>query len=208
LIDTFFFDWDGTLNDSAQQSFEAFRKTFAALGIVLEREKYEQVYTPDWYTMFAQLGLSKERWADADELWMQFYDHNSARMMPGGREVLHKLEQKGYSTGIVSSGSRARIEREIEVFGLREVFQVVICGEDVVNKKPHPEGLVLAMERAKKNPNTCCYVGDCPQDVEMGRSAGMKTIGIRSRYPASRKLADARPDFCFRSLKQFMSIVR
>jgi HAD superfamily hydrolase (TIGR01509 family) len=208
LIDTFFFDWDGTLNDSAQQAFEAFQKTFAALGIALEWERYEQVYTPDWYAMFAQLGLSEERWAEADELWMQFYDHNSAHMVPGGREVLDKLGQKGYSTGIVSSGSRVRIEREIEVFGLREAFRVVICGEDVVHKKPHPEGLLLAMERAGKRPETSCYVGDCPADIEMGRSAGVKTVGIRSRYPASRKLADAGPDFCFDSLNQFMDSIR
>jgi HAD superfamily hydrolase (TIGR01509 family) len=208
LIDTFFFDWDGTLSDSAQQAFEAFRKTFAALGMPIEWEAYERVYTPDWYAMFEQLGLAKERWAEADDLWMQYYDHKAARMVPEGREVLGELQRKGYVTGIVTSGSRIRIEREIEVFGLTKILQVVICGEDVENKKPHPEGLVLAMQRAQKNPDTCCYVGDCPEDVEMGRSAGMKTVGISSRYPASRRLADARPDFCFASLKQFFNIIR
>jgi HAD superfamily hydrolase (TIGR01509 family) len=205
LIDTFFFDWDGTLNDSAQQAFEAFQKTFAALGLPIEREEYEQVYTPDWYAMFTQLGLSKERWAEADDLWMQFYDHKSARMVPDGREVLNELVRKGYATGVVTSGSRARIEREIEVFGLREVFRVVVYGEDVVNRKPHPEGLALAMERAQKKPDNCCYVGDCPQDIEMGRSAGMKTVGVRSRYPASGRLADARPDFLCNSLQEFIA---
>jgi HAD superfamily hydrolase (TIGR01509 family) len=204
LIDTFLFDWDGTLNDSARQSYEAFQKTFDVLGVPLTRETYEQVYSPDWYAMFGSLQLPREQWGEADDLWMRHYAYEDSRLVSGAREGLEALARKGHLAGLVTSGSRARILKELESFGLAGIFRVVICGEDVVNKKPHPEGLELAVERVQRTPDRCCYVGDCPEDIEMGRRAGVRTIGIRSGYPASLKLADAQPDLYFDSLQDFL----
>jgi beta-phosphoglucomutase-like phosphatase (HAD superfamily) len=79
----------------------------------------------------------------------------------------------------------------------------VIGNEDVENKKPHPEGLELAMRRLGKNHKNCCYVGDCPIDIIMGKHAGVLTIGIPGEYPASKSLRDAFPDLWFDSLPQF-----
>jgi phosphoglycolate phosphatase-like HAD superfamily hydrolase len=82
---------------------------------------------------------------------------------------------------------------------------MVICSEDVANMKPHPEGLEIAMKRLRKEPGLCCYVGDSPEDIEMGRRARVLTVGIPSRYPASRKLPASNPDLSFASLEEFMA---
>ena len=73
-----------------------------------------------------------------------------------------------------------------------------MCNEDVVNKKPHPEGLEVAMEHLNKRPETCCYVGDSAVDVEMGKRAGMQTIGIIGGYPGSKELPNTNPGFLLR----------
>jgi HAD superfamily hydrolase (TIGR01509 family) len=205
LIDTFFFDWDGTLNDSAQQAFKAMVAAFAAMGRTLEQEIYEQVYSPNWYAMFEKLRLPKELWEKADELWMQHYDYKASRLVPGARELIEELTLRGHTLGIVTSGNRERVQWEIDEFGLMHVFQAVICGEDVVNRKPHPEGLEFAMVLVKKSPECCCYVGDSPQDIEMGRRAGVRTVGIRSGYPGGQKLAQALPDRLFDSVREFIA---
>jgi HAD superfamily hydrolase (TIGR01509 family) len=207
LIDTHFFDWDGTLNDSAQQAFKAMAAAFAAMGRTLEQEIYEQVYSPNWYAMFEKLCLPKELWAKADDLWLRHYDYDASRLVPGGRELI-ELMRWGDTLGIVTSGNRERVQREIDGFGLMHAFQVVICGEDVVNRKPHPEGLELAMALVKKSPECCCYVGDSPEDIEMGRRARVQTVGIRSGYPGSRNLAQAFPELLFDSVEQFMTALK
>jgi phosphoglycolate phosphatase-like HAD superfamily hydrolase len=74
------------------------------------------------------------------------------------------------------------------------VFGVVICNESTAMKKPHPEALELAMDSLAATPDRCSYIGDSPEDVLMGKRAGVFTVGVRSSYPGSRRLASACPD--------------
>jgi HAD superfamily hydrolase (TIGR01509 family) len=205
MLNTVLFDWDGTLIDSAQQAFDAFRKSFIDLGLSLDFETYNHIYSPNWYRMYERLQLPRQRWEEADDLWLHHYAGEVPRLLSGGRSILAALIKKNYVLGIVTSGTRSRVEREIVALGLSGVFQVVICNEDVANKKPHPEGLEMALDRLQREPAACCYVGDCPDDIVMGRRANVLTIAIPSLYPASRHLGEAKPDFTFSSLSEFWS---
>jgi HAD superfamily hydrolase (TIGR01509 family) len=206
LIDTILFDWDGTLIDTAQTSFAAFRKAQADLGIPVTRDYYEQIYSPNWYTMYETLRLPREKWQAADCLWLQHYGDEIPDLVEGAKHVLDKLGRNGYCLGIVTSGSRLRVLREIKMLGLTESFGAVVCNEDVANKKPHPEGLEMAMSRMGKMREVCCYVGDSPDDVEMGKRANIHTVAVMSRYPGGPKLQNANPDFCFPSIIHLLEL--
>jgi pyrophosphatase PpaX len=94
------------------------------------------------------------------------------------------------------------VTRELKVLEIEDLFGDVVCNEDVVRKKPHPEGLRLALRHLDKKAESCCYVGDSPADMEMGKRTGGKTIGIRSGYPSSRVLPGTNPDLFFDSIIQ------
>jgi len=193
-IKTLIFDWDGTLVDSAQLGLVAFEKTFAELGFPFVHTVYEETYSPNWYCTYEALGLPKEHWQTADGLWLQHYGEQSAPLIEGVGETLLSLRAKGYDLAVVSSGSRVRVCREVEQSVLRDAFAVITCNDDVVEKKPHPEGLLLAMNRMSAAPEQCAYVGDAPEDIEMGRRGKVMTIGVRSGYPSSSRVASANPD--------------
>lgn len=201
MIDTILFDWDGTLIDTAQQAFNAFQKTFLEFGVPLDFPTYERVYSPNWRRMYEELRLPCEKWKDADDLWILYYTKENSGLMPGAKTALCELARRNYALGMVTSGTRFRVFRELDAQGLADVFRVVICGDDVVHKKPHPEGLEIAMKKLEKRAEVCCYVGDMPDDVEMGKRARVLTIEIPSRYPASRNPAGVRPDLSCDSLK-------
>ena len=193
-IENLIFDWDGTLVDSAHLGLVAFEKTFSELGVTFAHEIYEEKYSPNWYSTYEALGLPRELWQVADDLWIQYYGEQSASLIEGVGDTLLTLRRKGYRLGIVTSGSKSRVCREVEQSVLADGFAVIICNEDIVNKKPHPEGLELAMRGLNVAPSRCAYVGDAPEDIEMGRRGNVLTIGVRSAYPSSGRVLAAKPD--------------
>jgi phosphoglycolate phosphatase len=204
-INTLLFDWDGTLVDSAQLGLTAFEQSFAALGVNFDRELYRAVYSPNWYSVYEAMGLPKEKWQLADDLWVQHYGEQTAQPVPGARETISGLKQRGYRLGVVSSGSECRVAREINDLGLESFFETVVCNEQMENKKPHPEGLETAMRSLSCVSDATCYVGDSPEDIEMGKRANLFTVGVLSDYPTSWKLKSHEPDILIESLAELLN---
>jgi HAD superfamily hydrolase (TIGR01509 family) len=199
-IRTILFDWDGTLVDSATLGLTAFQKTFADLGVEFPLEIYETTYSPNWYTIYDALGVPKEKWQVVDDLWLAHYGDQLASLVDGVGETLLELRTRGYQLGVVSSGSERRISREIANSALHDCFEVVICNEHILNKKPHPEGLVLALQRVGCRSSEAAYVGDAPEDIQMGKRASVMTVGVRSAYPSSARIHAAAPDLLLESV--------
>jgi HAD superfamily hydrolase (TIGR01509 family) len=203
-INTLIFDWDGTLNDSAQSGFAAFQKSLDELGVLFTQEFYEANYSPNWYTMYETLRLPREQWQRADDLWIHHYGEAPALLVEGASETVTELHLRGYLMGIVTSGSHRRVTRELEEIGLAHMFHTVVCNEHIVNKKPHPEGLEQAMRLIGSRPAQCAYVGDAPEDIHMGKSAGTHTVAVRSAYPTSKNLLSTGPDIHLDSISELL----
>lgn len=199
-IDTLLFDWDGTLFDSAITGLAAFQRTFEDLGLVLTQEFYDLNYSPNWYTMYEALKLPPDDWKRADDLWLEHYGEQAPRMVEGAFETINELARRGYRLGVVTSGSQGRVSREIKELGLALTFEVLICNESITNKKPHPEGLEKAMLGLQRLPADCGYVGDAPEDIQMGKNARVLTVGVPSAYPTSKRLREANPDIHIESI--------
>jgi HAD superfamily hydrolase (TIGR01509 family) len=144
--------------------------------------------------MYEFLKVPRELWPKADELWTHHYGEEHPVMVVGARDTLFQLDRRGYRMGVVTSGSQRRIHREISQLGLASLFRVVVCNEDIVNKKPHPEGLIKALTTLDIASHRVCYVGDAPEDVLMGKNAQVLTVGVRSSYPSSKLLSQVGPD--------------
>jgi phosphoglycolate phosphatase-like HAD superfamily hydrolase len=106
--------------------------------------------------------------------------------------------------GIVSSGNGIRVAREIKNVGFDNVFETVVCHEQMKNRKPHPEGLETALRLMNRSREEACYIGDAPEDIEMGKRAGLLTVGVRSAYPTNWKLKGAGPDIYIESLTELL----
>jgi len=204
-ITTLLFDWDGTLVDSAQLGLIAFERSFADLGVTFDHETYRKVYSPNWYSVYTAMGLPEEKWPQADDLWISHYGEQLAQPIPGAVETIEELKRRGYRLGVVSSGTECRVVREIGELGLESFFETIICNEQMVEKKPHPEGLETALRLLGAANETTGYVGDSPEDIEMGKRAGLLTVGVRSDYPTSWKLKSHNPDIFLESISELLS---
>ena len=201
------FDWDGTLADTAEASFRCYVRMFADLGIPFDRDTYARTYSPNWHFTYRALDLPESRWAEADERWLHHFSCESmAPLIDGAREMLEALSAR-VATGIVTSGGRERVARELELHGLASHIHDFVCGTDVKEKKPHPEGLLLCMDRLRVRAGDAVYVGDSPEDVAMARAAGVKSIAVPGNYPNRDALLAAKPDVFVESLRDAMRVV-
>ena len=155
---------------------------------------YARTYAPDWYRTYEGIGLPREKWEEADARWLEIHAEEPCALRPGAAEALAKLSAARLTAGLVTSGSRARVERELELLGVREAFSLLVCGEDAVRKKPDPEALLLALTRLGMEAAEAAYVGDSPEDVLMAREAGVFAVGVEGGFPNADALREAKPD--------------
>lgn len=200
LISTILFDWDGTIVDTAQLGLNAYRKVFAEMDCEFSEEIYQASYSPNWYATYEALGLPHDKWDAADARWRFHYDRQSPTVMRDAHETVTALADAGFRLGLVSSGNDDRVTREIQQFGFAHLFEVVLCHEHITRRKPDPEGLQMALTQLGCQAAQCAYVGDAPEDIQMGKQAKVMTIAVRGNYPCSSRLASAGPDLLLDSI--------
>lgn len=188
------FDWDGTLVDSAAASLRSYVTLFGGFGIAYGPDEFERTYSPNWHRTYAALGLPEDVWDEADRRWLEIYASEANALLPGAWEILVGLREARLVQGLVTSGSRPRVETDLARLEVAGFFEVVICGGDTPHRKPHPEPLQVALERLAVAPEHAAYVGDSPEDIEMAKAAGVRAIGIPGAFPNRVALAASAPD--------------
>jgi HAD superfamily hydrolase (TIGR01549 family) len=201
------FDWDGTLIDSYHADTSAYLAMFKEMGIAWGLEELEKHYSPNWYEVYRVARLPRKLWNEADRAWRAHYAKHRPTLIAGARPILARLAG-AHPLGLVTSGDRDRVGRQLREFRLTTLFTARVCSEDTVHKKPHPEPLRLALRQMELHPSVCVYAGDAPQDVEMARSAGVRAIGVLGPFPTEKRLRAARPEFLIGSLEELPDVLK
>ncbi|MEM2874435.1 MAG: HAD family hydrolase [Candidatus Hadarchaeales archaeon] len=174
-IKAILFDLDGVLIDTVECWVRAFNDTYRKYG---QREISKDEFIREYWGHssekgFKHLGSDALSYCNArqiDNLWM-------AKPIPGAREVL-ELCSKKVKLGLVTNTPKKNTLKELEMFGLKEYFDVVVTGDDVRNKKPSPDMVIEACERLGVSVDDVVMVGDTESDLLAGKSAGCRVIGV------------------------------
>jgi beta-phosphoglucomutase len=191
------FDLDGTLIDSYDAHYEAWRSISATHGVA--------VTVDDYYSHFGRRNedLLRECWLRAgkgeltlDEIVALDHEKEAAYraivanrfpIMDGARELVASLRADGFRTAVGSSGPPANVALAIEGLGLGGLslagggFDAVVTGRDVKRSKPDPECFLLAAERMSVPPSRCVVFEDAPAGIAAAKAAGMRCIAITSK---------------------------
>lgn len=194
------FDWDGTLIDSYHADSAAYLAMFCEMGISWGLEELAKHYSPNWYDVYRAAHLPRKRWDDADRAWRKHYANHSPDLIAGARQVLSRLGRL-HNLGLVTSGDRDRVTRQLRAFRLTSVFAARVCSGDTREKKPHPAPLRLALQKLRLEPHSCVYVGDSPEDLQMAARAGVRAIAVLGPFPTEQRLRAARPEVLLRSIR-------
>jgi HAD superfamily hydrolase (TIGR01509 family) len=202
------FDWDGTLLNSHAADTAAYLAMFRAMGIPWGPAELEKHYSPNWYRVYRAAKLPRHRWKDADQAWRENYAVQRPKLIAGARRILARVGAK-HELGLVTSGDRDRVHRQLKEFGLWSTFAARVCGGDTEERKPHPAPLQLALKRMRLDPADTVYVGDAPEDLEMARSAGVRAaIAVLGPFPTEKRLRAAKPDALLDSIQELPAALK
>lgn len=96
--------------------------------------------------------------------------------------MLAALEADGAAWGIVTNKPEYLAREILPQLGWEARCAVLIGGDTLAEKKPHPLPLLVAAERIGFAVGDCVYIGDDERDIEAARAAGMASIAALWGY--------------------------
>jgi len=185
------FDLDGTLVDTAQDLAAAANRMLAEIGRPAIAEAEIRDYIGKGVVNLVQRcveatgGGSEEERHRALEVFGRHYLAGIAdrsRPYPGVVEGLAALRRAGVALGCVTNKAGNFTEALLMATGLRPYFGVVVSGDTVARKKPHPDPLLHAAGELGAAPAETLMVGDSLNDVLSARAAGCPVVVVPYGY--------------------------
>lgn len=180
-------DFDGTivdLNVNWQSVKDKISKLFSPYNIILEKEKplFDRIKSAA-----KKAGLyKKEKKAES-----VFYRKclkiiekeelsaiQKAKPVTGAKDFLRWLYDERWQFAVLSNNNSTVIKKVFKKLSL-SAPKIILGFDDVENQKPDIEGIKKIMEETKKGANECLLIGDSLADVEIGRTAGVKTYILK-----------------------------
>jgi len=200
------FDWDGTLLDSKEATLHAYKVIFQEAGIPLREEDVFKFYSPNWYKTYEALGLPEKLYSWADSRWLEVYRNQPRSFMDDAPRALQSLKGAGYTLTLLTAANRIRLEEELQSLKLEGFFHKVACMEDYKRHKPDPLPLLSLIQELGADPSQTAYIGDSPEDMEMGKKAGVFTVAVKGPYVSESALIASGPSLFVYDLGELAEI--
>ena len=203
---------DGTLLDSAEYHWLAWREALAAEGFALTRAQFESTFGQRNDTILrAYFGPDfplgeVDRIAGVKEArYRELVKTRGIDALPGVRRWLDRLHVGGWRQAVASAAPRPNVKTILDALDIADCFDAIVSAEDVGRGKPDPQVFLLAAERLGVPPARCIVVEDAPAGIEGARRAGMRSIGVLSTHASLRadltvRTLDELPDDSFERL--------
>jgi phosphoglycolate phosphatase len=112
----------------------------------------------------------------------------------GIKTLLETLVNDGWLLGVATGNSDRGLNRILDNHGLRNHF-ITLQTADRHPSKPHPSMIEMAMAEAGSARETTIMIGDTSYDIDMGRAAGCRTVGVAWGYHPADELRACGADF-------------
>lgn len=138
-----------------------------------------------------------------------YAENTSARsaLYPGVREGLDFLRGAGYPLGCVTNKAAQFTRPLLRDMGLLDYFGIVVSGDTLPEKKPHPAPLLHAAAHFGVAPAEALMIGDSVSDVQAARAAGFRIICTSYGYNHGNDIREANPDAVVDSLVDLRNLV-
>lgn len=181
---------DGVLADSEPVYHAAMQTALAPLGYEVTEKHQRDLMgrsPEDTWEYFREAfgiegSLDPVRQAYDMELQQQLSRIN--RPLPGVRDLIGALRQRGVPVAVASSSTPSWMQALLTGLGLDGAFDAVVSGAEVEHPKPAPDIYREAAARFGVSPERCIAIEDTPPGLAAANAAGMLSVQVRSSSTA------------------------
>jgi beta-phosphoglucomutase len=202
-------DVDGTLVDTAELHFRAWKELADHRGWPFSREDFHATFgrrNPEIIHLLFGARFTELETAELGEAKEELYRaaaQQGVELLPGVRPLLEHLHQAGFAQGVGSSAPRQNLELILDITDTHRYFQTVVSMEDTSRGKPDPQVFLIAAERLGVAPGRCVVMEDAVAGVQAAKAGGMKCVAVTfvGHHPEE-KLIAAGADLVARTLEE------
>ena len=208
-----FFDFDGTLADTAPGILMTMRETFKRMDIPV----------PDDDEMRATIGMlledalqllgnlddaGRDRAAALYRELFPVYEVNFVKIFPEVKETLAHLQSEELRMAIVTSRGMRSLTTINEHNGMGGFFETMVTHDDNLTPKPAPDMVLALLRKMHLSKDDVLVVGDTTFDIEMGNSAGCHTCAVTYGNHSQEKLASVHPTYFIDRFSEIEELVK
>lgn len=182
--DTVLLDVDGTLADTNYFHVLAWARAFASVDVTVPQwELHRAIGMGGDKLVVAVAGedVEEEHGETVRSAWEKEYAAvlDEVRLLPGARELVLALADRGLKVALASSGKDRFTQRVVELLDLpKGTLAATTSSDDAEESKPAPDILEVALEKA--GGSSAVLVGDTPYDVTAAARLGMPCLTVRT----------------------------
>lgn len=142
-------DLDGTLFDTKNVNYHAYKDALASFGYDIDYDYYCKFCNGRYYLEFLpQIANSDESVLAAihREKKIAYRKYLDKAVLNKGLLDIVRLMKVEYKTAVVTTASKENCKDILKHFKLETLFDLILTHDDISNSKPDPEGFLKAMQ--------------------------------------------------------------
>ncbi len=178
----YLFDCDGTIADSMPLHYVAWKRVLAEWNCEFGEQLFYSWGGMPVAEIIANLNVREGLAMPVEEV-----KHRKEalyfELLPELQAVPEVLEHIEFSHGhipfaVVSGSTRDSVTKSLEVLGILDKFETLVCAGEYTRSKPDPEPFLIAAERLGVEPKDCLVFEDTEMGIQAATAAGMASVKI------------------------------
>lgn len=142
--------------------------------------------------------------------FLEIYRENNGKhstLYPTVAHTLQHLSDAELALAVVTNKPAAFTVPLLHSLGVAHFFSVLVSGDTLEQKKPHPAPVRFALRELHVNVADALFVGDSIHDVTAGKAAGVPVVCVSYGYNHGADIRTARPDAVIDSLAELQALI-
>ncbi len=207
------FDLDGVLINSEPVTTKAATVALSEIGISVAEDAFKP-YIGAGETLFIS-EICRERGKEdkihraIQRLYQLFneYVDDKLQVYPSVHTLLSELKKRRFRLAIASSSASDKVAVSLKAAGISaDLFDVILTGSDVSERKPSPEIYFNTMDELDADPEECIIIEDALNGIRAAKASGAFCFAVTTSF-STEKLEPENPDFIGNDIIELLEIL-